>query len=123
MASVSTIAQVCHEVNRALQAHQADPGIPVSPPWWDLDEETMDSIRQGVEGVLAGNSPEASHRNWCEFKRAHGWVYGPVKDAEAKTHPCLVPYAELSPDQRLKDDLFVAVVKAFLNVPWDEDIE
>lgn len=38
-------------------------------------------------------------------------VYGEVKDGEAKTHPCLVPYEQLPPAQRLKDDLFAAIVR------------
>jgi hypothetical protein len=35
-----------------------------------------------------------------------------VKDETARTHPCLVPYADLAPDQHRKDDLFQAVVTA-----------
>jgi hypothetical protein len=37
-------------------------------------------------------------------------VHGEVKDAAAKTHPCLVDYADLPHEQKVKDDLFAAVV-------------
>jgi hypothetical protein len=39
-----------------------------------------------------------------------GWVYGEVKDAEKKTHPCILPYDELPLQQRTKDYLFKQVV-------------
>ena len=106
------IARVVHEANRALQVEQADPTISVGPSWDDLDLETRLSAEQGVHGVISGNSPEESHADWCLFKLKHGWTYGLVKDAEAKTHPCLVPYAALSAHQRVKDELFVAIVRS-----------
>lgn len=106
------IARVVHEANRALQIEQADPTIPVSPSWDDTDEETRRSAVTGVEGVIGGNTPEQSHEGWCDFKWAHGWTLGKVKDEQAKTHPLLVPYAELPESQRIKDDLFVAIVRA-----------
>ena len=104
------IARICHEANRGLQIEQADPSVPVSPSWDDLDVETQESIIQGVEGVLEGNTPEQSHAGWIEFKLVNGWSYGPVKDLELKQHPCLVPYGELPASQRLKDHLFSAIV-------------
>jgi hypothetical protein len=57
--------------------------------------------------------PRDSHDCWMSHKLRAGWRYGPVKDVEAKTHPCLLPYNELSPAQRVKDDVFSAVVAGF----------
>lgn len=45
-------------------------------------------------------------------KAAEGWVYGPVKDVDAKKHPCMVPFAELPVLQQAKDFIFRAVVHA-----------
>jgi hypothetical protein len=81
--NADAIAHVCHEANRALQIEQADPTIPISPLWEDLDEETRLSAVSGVQGVVDGNTPEQSHEGWVLFKLAHGWTLGPVKD-EAK---------------------------------------
>lgn len=106
------IARVCHEANRALQKIQADQSIPVSAPWEELDQHYVDSSIDGVRGVLNGSTPEQSHENWMAFKLENGWRLGPVKDEAKKEHPLLVPYAELDDAARVKDDLFVAIVKA-----------
>jgi len=56
--------------------------------------------------------PSDSHENWLAEKRATGWVFGEAKAAEKKTHPCFRPYDELPGEQRRKDALFIAVVRA-----------
>ena len=63
---------------------------------------------------MAGNGPRESHAGWLAEKVATGWVYGPVKDPAAKTHPCMVPYDDLPPEQRAKDSIYVSVVRAVL---------
>jgi hypothetical protein len=108
------IARVCHEANRALQLIQNDPAIPVSVPWNALDPETRASA---IDGVLfriehPDSTPERSHQNWCDFKVSNGWTVGPVKDETLRQHPLLIPYSELPETQRVKDDLFVAIVDA-----------
>lgn len=102
------IARVCHEANRALQVIQGDP-VP-SPHWDDAPDWQRDSAIEGVTKATNGVSPGDLHESWCRFKRADGWVFGPVKDARLKTHPCLVPYADLPWDQQVKDHLFGAIV-------------
>jgi excisionase family DNA binding protein len=105
------IARVVHAANRELQIVQGDPRP--SPPW---DEAPEYQAREAIAGVLEvlehDVTPEQSHEAWNDRMRAEGWRYGPVKDAEAKTHPCLVPWAELPREQKLKDLLFGAIVRA-----------
>lgn len=81
-------------------------------PWDQAERWQQESCRRGIAGVLAGNNPELQHEAWMADKLASGWVYGLVKDPEKLTHPCLVPYAELPPEQRLKDAIYVGVVWA-----------
>ena len=104
------VARVCHEANRALQTLLNDPAV--SPSWDDAPEWQRDSAVEGVHAARQGAGPEQLHEAWCRHKTEAGWTLGPVKDAEAKTHPCLVPYAELPAGQRVKDALFAGVVSA-----------
>jgi hypothetical protein len=69
----------------------------------------------GVQGVLNGNTPEQSHESWLAEKAAAGWKHGPTKDPDKKEHPCFVSYAELPPEQRAKDHIFVTVVRAMVD--------
>lgn len=111
MNRIELAAQIAHETNRAYCQSIGDHS---QPPWESAPDWQRDSAIKGVAGVLAGNTPEQSHESWLAEKAATGWVYGPVKDPEAKTHPCFVPYAELPSDQKRKDHLYVGVVRAVL---------
>lgn len=116
--SAEQIARVCHDANKALCEAQGDFSqfsYDEAPNW------QKESAIKGVDFVLAGNrDPEAQHESWMKEKVEAGWVYGEVKDAEAKTHPCLVEYDELPEPQRRKDFLFLAVVLS-LSVPMSLD--
>lgn len=39
---------------------------------------------------------ENVHENWARSRMDQGWVYGPARNDAEKTHPCLVPYDQLS---------------------------
>lgn len=104
------IAQVCHEANRAWCAANGDLS---QLPWADAPTWQREAARQQADLHLMGDfGPEASHVAWMQQKLVEGWVYGPVKDGDKKEHPCLVPFAELPPQQQAKDVLFRAVVLA-----------
>jgi RyR domain len=107
---IEACARTAHEMNRVYCLALGDAS---QVPWeWALPE-MKDSVRKGVEGALAGNTPEQSHESWLAHRIERGWVYGPAKDPNAKppTHPCLVPYAELPEAQRKKDEIFVKTVR------------
>lgn len=114
MLSNEQIAEVCHEALRVLQHIQGDPDP--SPAWADMPETERMPAVEGVHGARLGHTPAQSHASWCQVKYRDGWRYGPVKDPVAKTHPCLVPYAELPEGQRAKDRVFVAIVRALAGV-------
>lgn len=105
------IARVAHEANRAWCIAHGD----LSQPRWEQAPEWQ--VRSAIDGVRfhrdnpdAGDS--ASHDNWMAEKARNGWVYGEVKDPDAKTHPCMVPFDQLPADQQAKDRLFRSVVHA-----------
>jgi hypothetical protein len=103
------LARVCHEVNRVWCEYNGDTS---QPAWEDAPKWQQDSAIAGVRFVVgnpeAGDS--ASHESWMREKVTEGWVYGEVKDPEAKTHPCMVPFEELPPEQQFKDRLFRTIV-------------
>lgn len=110
-----TIAIVAHEVNRAYCEALGDLS---QKPWNEAPEWQRTSAIKGVAFHRANPdaSPSLSHENWWAEKKQDGWVYGPVKDAAAKTHPCCVPYDQLPVEQRAKDYLFKGVVHALNSV-------
>lgn len=107
------IARVCHEANRALCLAFGDDS---QLPWDDAPAWQRDSAKEGVRFIMANpDAPvSATHDSWSAQKFADGWAYGEVKDAEAKTHPCLVPFEELPPGQQAKDHIFGAIVRALI---------
>ena len=40
------------------------------------------------------------HEVWAAGRIAEGWKYGPVRDDTKKEHPCLIPYKELSEEEK-----------------------
>lgn len=113
--TIELLAQFGHEANRAYCLSLGDTS---QLPWDAAPEWQKKSARDGVQGVLAGNGPEESHISWLEGKRAEGWTYGEVKDPDAKTHPCFVPYAELPPAQKVKDHLYVQSIALMCQAIW-----
>ena len=107
--AILACARAAHEANRAY-CIALDDWTQVS--WRDAPAWQQTSAISGVEGVLAGNGPEESHKSWLAEKERTGWKYGPAKDPEKKEHPCFVPYEELPPEQKKKDAIFVGVVRA-----------
>ena len=105
------IAEIAHEVNRAYCESIGDHS---QVSWGDAEDWQKDSAIDGVRRML--NNPRLSaeqmHEAWVEFKKADGWIYGAIKDPVAKTHPCMVPYSDLSVPQRVKDYMFSSVVRA-----------
>ena len=115
--TIIDIARVCHEVNRAYCAALGDHS---QPPWEEAEDWQRESAYGGVRFHLeADRGPEASHESWMEHKIAHGWVYGERKDPDAKTHPCMVPFEALPPEQQAKDYIFRAVVHAMAECAKD----
>lgn len=106
---IEACARAAHEMNKIYcealgdtsQAHWEE-----APPW------QRSSAILGVQGALKGNTPEESHDSWLAVKKADGWVYGEEKDVNRKTHPCMLPYDQLPPEQQHKDKLFLQTVRA-----------
>ena len=110
MLTVTEIARVCHEANRALCEAVGDDS---QLPWGAADDWQRESAIKGVQFAIANPSatPEDQHAAWMHDKQADGWRWGVFKDAGQKTHPCLVAYRDLPLEQRAKDHVFRALVE------------
>ncbi len=109
--TIEDVARVCHEANRAwCQINDDESQLPwdQAPAW--QRESAINGVRFAVDNPNV--TPEEQPAAWADAKAAEGWSYGLTKDAEAKTHPCLVPYEELPPEQKRKDALFIGIVRA-----------
>jgi len=112
MLKVADVAKTCHEVNKVYcesigdftQVHWS------KAPQWQKNS-AIDGVRYLINNIDA--TPEDIHENWMKAKKADGWIFGIVKDGDAKTHPCLMPYNFLSAEQRIKDTLFISIVRSF----------
>lgn len=108
---IELIAKICHNVNKAYCECHDDF---CQPDWESAPRWQKDSAINGVKYQLENDAtPEQLHESWLKQKLAEGWVWGKVKDAKAKTHPCIVNYEFLPKYQKTKDFLFKAIVDSF----------
>lgn len=105
------IAICCHQANKTWCEINGDY---TQKHWNSAEQWQRISALNGVRFRL--NNPDAKHdaqhNAWMADKINDGWVYGDVKDAEKKTHPCIVPFDQLPEFQQKKDALFCAIVDA-----------
>lgn len=108
------VARIAHEANRHYCVSIGDTS---QAPWEAAEEWQRTSAINGVRFVVDNpDAPDsATHDSWMAEKVAAGWVHGSEKNAEAKTHPCIVPFDQLPIEQQRKDRLFRSVVTAALS--------
>jgi hypothetical protein len=111
--NIEQIARVCHAANLAYCESIGDHS---QKSWEEAEQWQRDSALKGVEFAIAHPNvgPLAQHEAWSQHKLREGWKLGPIKDPVAKTHPCLVAFADLPAEQKAKDFLFRHIVKAFV---------
>jgi len=115
------IAQTAHEVNKAYCESIGDDS---QPSWEDAPDWQKESAINGVYLHIDNpeTTPEQSHESWMKEKLDLGWEYGEKKDADKKTHPCIMPYDQLPAAQRTKDFIFKQTVTSLLgyNISYKE---
>ena len=60
------------------------------------DDVALTADILALSEALARNT----HEVWAAGRLDDGWTYGPVRDDAAKKHPCLIPYDELTEEER-----------------------
>lgn len=61
-------------------------------------EELSAMIERNIERLA-----EAEHDGWMEHLRHNGWRYAEARDNTKKLHPSMLPYAELTEQDKEKD--------------------
>lgn len=114
-ALIESAALTAHEMNRWYCATLGDDSQPL---WADTPAEQREAVRAGVLAIWSKPeiTPAESHQGWLNSKHDEGWSWGEEKDPLRKLHPCMVPYEQLPPEQKAKDAIFGAVVRAVLLV-------
>jgi hypothetical protein len=67
---------------------------PVDTTGVELPRELLELTEEIAENV---------HEIWAQGRVAEGWTYGPARDDEKKTTPCLVPYDQLTDSEKQYD--------------------
>ena len=104
-------AMFTYEVARMQAAAMNAPIIP--EPWYERELEFRSQMIHLVTSycdleVLP--TPKEAHDSWWEAYKLLGWVYGPVRDKVAKTHPDMVEFEDLSYEEQIKDAVFLDLV-------------
>ena len=98
------------------------PIIPVE--WVEREEAFRSQFLEVIErqcGEYRSKSPEELHGSWMQSYLTMGWTYGEIYDREKKTHPDLVPYADLGQLERDKDAVFVALCEIARQFVYEEN--
>jgi hypothetical protein len=99
-------------------------GAPIVPVFWvEREQEFQDQFLKVIErqcGEQRSMQPEELHGEWMQAYFAMGWTYGERYDREKKTHPDLVPHANLGRLERDKDAVFVALCEIARQWIYDE---
>lgn len=67
---------------------------PIDTSAINLPQDLMDLGEQIAKNV---------HDVWAAGRIKDGWTYGPVRNDANRQHPCLVPYEELSEEEKEYD--------------------
>ncbi len=79
------------------------------------DVKLSDEIKELVEKLS-----ENVHDSWARQRLNDGWVFGEERNDKLKTHPSLVPYDELSENEKDYDRITVQeTIKVLLKLGYD----
>jgi hypothetical protein len=115
------LAQVCHAANKKLSEAFGDYS---HPDWESASQAYKHFYVKGIDDVLTNPNGDGRelHEAWMQNKLKAGWIWGPTTDRPNRIHNCLVPYDDLPPHEKAKDDLFRGIVLALAHLLEDEDV-
>ena len=108
--SYQKVAEACHMANKVFCNLIGDNS---QPDWENAPQWQKTSALEGVKRVALNPNlgDDALHNSWMQDKLDRGWKWGKEKDAELKTHPCIVAFSALPSEQQAKDKLFMLIAR------------
>lgn len=104
------ILTVVHNANAVLKKINGEKHEELA----DMEPARRAGIKAAIKYALENDTtPEESHNKWLEAQENLGYKYGIEIDRDKLLHPCMVPYYQLPAEQKLKDDMFVAIIQSF----------
>lgn len=101
-------AEFIYEAARIAAIATNAPVIP--EPWSEREQDFKNQFFEVIErqcGPDRCRNAKQLHEDWVKAYEKNGWVYGPKRDREKRTHPDMVPFKDLDPLERDKDYVFV----------------
>ena len=115
--NLEKIAKIIYKATR-LEAEWSKRSI-VPEKWEKRDEKFRKQFIDIIDKYLSQETlptPEEAHNSWVQYYLDMGWKYGKKRDVVKKTHPDILPFYQLSKDERDKDAIFLAVVWVIRNL-------
>jgi class 3 adenylate cyclase len=91
---------------------------PYKPRPLDTSRIQLSEDVLGLAEVFAENN----HEVWARERVKQGWTYGTHRDDGTKQHPCLIPYKDLSDDERAMDQIAaIETIKTLISLGYRKD--
>lgn len=110
-------------VYEGARLHARMLNCPIIPkPWNEREGEFKSQFIELVDDLITGkrafSDPKTAHDSWMKKYEEMGWIFGKEYDPDRKIHPDLIPYEELDPREKVKDDVFLALVNIAGKYIW-----
>ena len=110
-------------VYESARLHATYLRCPVIPkPWSEREQDFKEQFIEIVGDLCSGKKGfldyEEAHDSWMKKYLEMGWKYGEEYNSEKRIHPDLVSYDDLSPKEKIKDEVFVRLVKIARDCIW-----
>ena len=110
-------------VYEAARLHALQLECPIVPKAWEdreapFREQFVELIADLASGRRQFADPEKAHDSWVDKYLEMGWTFGEQYDPDRKTHPDLVSFGKLDPKEKIKDEVFLRLVKLAADCIW-----